>query len=266
MSSRRRAEDNRAATAHAPTKQRLLVEAYRRIATERKLLLLDCAITRFASFSQDGRTMWELLPEFGWFKDSWPRNDAMIEMTAHAAIETVERLADGEATPQEVADARYFLRNAEWAAESDRFGYNSQRLIGSELRYGVAYWIMNLADMEPELKNILDFYLVASSGRYYAWGHDEPLHTDHRAVALSIIDDIFAHPLRQVRFSPSWQTTTAIGIAQAMYDSRNFSAMPILADALEEAGCDSADVLAHCRGDGPHVRGCWVVDLVLSKS
>jgi hypothetical protein len=51
-----------------------------------------------------------------------------------------------------------------------------------------------------------------------------------------------------------------------MYDSRDFAAMPILADALQDAGCDHADILAHCRGDGPHVRGCWVVDLALGKS
>jgi hypothetical protein len=51
-----------------------------------------------------------------------------------------------------------------------------------------------------------------------------------------------------------------------MYDSCDFTAMPILADALEEAGCDQPDILAHCRGPGPHVRGCWVVDLVLGKA
>jgi hypothetical protein len=50
-----------------------------------------------------------------------------------------------------------------------------------------------------------------------------------------------------------------------MYESRNFSAMPILADALQDAGCDNDDILSHCRIDGPHVRGCWVVDLVLGK-
>jgi hypothetical protein len=49
-----------------------------------------------------------------------------------------------------------------------------------------------------------------------------------------------------------------------MYEARDFSAMPILADALQDAGCDSDDILSHCRGDGPHVRGCWVVDLVRS--
>jgi hypothetical protein len=50
-----------------------------------------------------------------------------------------------------------------------------------------------------------------------------------------------------------------------MYESRDFGAMPILADALQDAGCASDDVLSHCRGPGPHVRGCWVVDLMLGK-
>ena len=54
-------------------------------------------------------------------------------------------------------------------------------------------------------------------------------------------------------------------IAQAIYDKRAFDRMPILADALEDAGCDNADILAHCRGPNEHVRGCWVVDLILGK-
>ena len=78
--------------------------------------------------------------------------------------------------------------------------------------------------------------------------------------------DIFPNPFRPVAFDPAWRTSTAVGLARTMYESRDFAAMPILADALEEAGCGSTDILAHCRGDGPHVRGCWVVDLVLGKS
>ena len=50
-----------------------------------------------------------------------------------------------------------------------------------------------------------------------------------------------------------------------MYESRDFAAMPILADTLQVAGCDNPDILNHCRGPGPHVRGCWVVDLVLGR-
>ncbi|WP_437586390.1 hypothetical protein [Sorangium sp. So ce1000] len=51
------------------------------------------------------------------------------------------------------------------------------------------------------------------------------------------------------------------GLARRMYESRVFGPMPLLADALLEAGCDEADVMAHCRGQGPQVRGCWVIDL-----
>jgi hypothetical protein len=53
-------------------------------------------------------------------------------------------------------------------------------------------------------------------------------------------------------------------MAQRMYDSRDFSDMPVLADALEEAGCQDQDILGHCRAGGEHVRGCWVIDLLLN--
>ncbi|AMV27446.1 hypothetical protein VT84_23805 [Gemmata sp. SH-PL17] len=81
-----------------------------------------------------------------------------------------------------------------------------------------------------------------------------------------LLRDIFGNPFRPAIFSPEWRTETAVPLAQQMYDARDFGAMPILADALQDAGCDSADVLDHCRGAGPHVRGCWVVDLVLGKA
>jgi hypothetical protein len=80
-----------------------------------------------------------------------------------------------------------------------------------------------------------------------------------------LLRDIFGNPFRPVTFSTSWQTDTAVSLARQMYDSRDFSAMPILADALQDAGCDNDDILNHCRGAGSHVRGCWVVDLVLGK-
>ena len=63
-----------------------------------------------------------------------------------------------------------------------------------------------------------------------------------------------------------WNDGAIPRIAQAIYDERRFADLPILADALEEAGCTSGDILEHCRRPGPHVRGCWVVDLVLDRS
>src|SRR5947209_2610439 len=55
-------------------------------------------------------------------------------------------------------------------------------------------------------------------------------------------------------------------LPDGLYESRDFSAMPILADALQDSGCANEQVLTHCRDGGPHVRGCWVVDAILGKS
>ena len=66
-------------------------------------------------------------------------------------------------------------------------------------------------------------------------------------------------------FDPSWRTTTVVAPAQGIRAESAFDHLPILADALQDAGCDHTDILEHCRGPGPHVRGCWVVDLVLGK-
>jgi hypothetical protein len=63
----------------------------------------------------------------------------------------------------------------------------------------------------------------------------------------------------------TWNDATVRRIAKGIYEERAFDRLPILADALLDAGCDDEDILAHCRGPGPHVRGCWVVDLILSK-
>jgi hypothetical protein len=79
-----------------------------------------------------------------------------------------------------------------------------------------------------------------------------------------LVRDIFGNPFRPVAFSLAWRTDTAVSLARTMYDSRDFGAMPILADALQDAGCDDEQVLTHCRdAKQTHVRGCWVVDGVL---
>jgi hypothetical protein len=82
----------------------------------------------------------------------------------------------------------------------------------------------------------------------------------------NLIREIFGNPYRPVAFPRDWHTETAFLLARTMYETGDFGAMPILADALQDAGCDSDDILNHCRDAGaPHVRGCWVVDLVLGS-
>jgi len=85
------------------------------------------------------------------------------------------------------------------------------------------------------------------------------------AAQAGLVRDIFGNPFRHAAFDPGWRTEAAVGLARGMYASRNFGPMPVLADALADAGCPDPNVLAHCRSGGSHVRGCWVVDLVLGK-
>jgi hypothetical protein len=105
---------------------------------------------------------------------------------------------------------------------------------------------------------VLDF--MSKSARYISdvdWG-----------LQCRLLRDILGNPFRPASIDPTWlvwNSGTVPKLAQAIYDERRFGDLPILADALEEAGCDNTDVLAHCRGPGPHVRGCWVVDLLLGK-
>jgi hypothetical protein len=94
-----------------------------------------------------------------------------------------------------------------------------------------------------------------------------PIYAAESEAHCDIIRDIFGNPFRPVTFSPEWRTDTAVTLAWQMYESRDFSAMPILADALQDAGCDTEAILAHCRDENAtHVRGCWVVDGLLGKS
>jgi hypothetical protein len=84
--------------------------------------------------------------------------------------------------------------------------------------------------------------------------------------------DIFGNPFRPVTFNAAWRTSTVTNLAAAIYEDRHLPSglfdnqrMAVLADALEDAGCDSTDILGHLRGGGEHVRGCHVIDLVLGK-
>ncbi|MBN9522996.1 hypothetical protein J0H58_31535 [bacterium] len=87
-----------------------------------------------------------------------------------------------------------------------------------------------------------------------------------QAAQAALLRDILGNPFRPVAFDPTWRTEAVVALARGVYDDRAFDRLPVLADALEDAGCADADVLTHCRGDGPHVRGCWVVDLILGKT
>jgi hypothetical protein len=93
------------------------------------------------------------------------------------------------------------------------------------------------------------------------------------AIQAALVRCIFGNPFRPMAFNPAWQTRVVVSLAQAAYDDRlmpagtfNLERLAVLADALEEAGCDNAEMLGHLRGPGPHVRGCFAVDSLLAKT
>jgi hypothetical protein len=198
------------------------------------------------------------------------------------AVEVAERFADGKATREE-------LHRAEYDAEAASFGYelnNGHYSHDHPFRKEVAPRLVEMGAL-PEsalsggewaldevterslrgaatLAECCAFVDPASS---YTWWHNHLSSVDWPGRWL--VDCVFGNPFRSVAMAPAWLTWhdgTVPRMAQAMYDDRAFDRLRILADALEEAGCTNADILNHCRQPGEHVRGCWVIDLLLDKN
>lgn len=98
---------------------------------------------------------------------------------------------------------------------------------------------------------------IVESSRYY---------TDESVIIAWLMHDTNGNPFRPVTLDPSWLTPTVRARAAGIYADRAFDRMPILADALQDTGCENEEVLNHCRQPAEHVRGCWVVDLFTGRS
>jgi hypothetical protein len=111
---------------------------------------------------------------------------------------------------------------------------------------------------------------VATETASWVARYGESVQSEEQRSQATILRDLFGpHPFRHQQLDSSvlaWRDGTVTKLAQAIYEERAFDRLPILADALEDAGCTNADILTHCRQPGEHVRGCWVVDLLLGKN
>ncbi|QJW96082.1 hypothetical protein FTUN_3636 [Frigoriglobus tundricola] len=132
-------------------------------------------------------------------------------------------------------------------------------------------WSLRFQHYKSAVGEVAHALAIESTGqpiRLYYPGHP-PQHKSQwdreQGTHAQLLRDVFGNPFRPINFAPDLRTDTALALATQMYESRDFGAMPVLADALQDAGCDSDDILSHCRGPGPHARGCWVVDRVLGK-
>ncbi len=196
------------------------------------------------------------------------------------AVEVVERRADGQATESAVRNAQRLAQNAHGAAEAPHLAAHAARGASAEARAALARatavyyaaWAVRccLADSPLAVADNAA-HAAAAVVPHGAWG-TQGWATAYRAASRRerqqqkrLLDDLFGNVFQPVRFDPSWRTPTAVALVLAAYRERRWEDLPVLADALEEAGCADAELLAHLRGPGPHVRGCWAVDLVLGK-
>ena len=159
---------------------------------------------------------------------AWP----LIDDLGRAAVEVAERFADGRADAEQLRAARLACKGSG----------------------GQSSWYAALTDPAIAARN------AALSAMEGATSHESERH-----VQADLLRDIFRNPFHEVTFDESWGTSDVVSMARSMYEVREFVAMPRMAYALQDAGCEDEGVLDHCRGTGPHVRGCFVVDLVLGK-
>jgi hypothetical protein len=239
--------------------------------SRRKLRLLNCAIVRLVPIGLGGETMWELISNRPWFRPrAWRyevsadgevvQTQELITLSCHEAIEIEERAADTPGLEAILASAASATLRARYDAEGEMLSgpVDQPFTPTSEYDYRVT---QSFVIQAPASEEIID-WIIPDAVRFRL-----PLSAECHPAICSLSRDIFGNPFRPVSFDAAWRTGTAVAVARGMYESRDFTVMPILADALQDAGCDSDDILNHCRDPhATHVRGCWVVDLVLGKS
>jgi len=146
---------------------------------------------------------------------------------------------------------------------------SSLELYGDEPIYDASYWAC-WKDAE-EAAATCAWYARNNSTRQVEWGGPDgegrcsEVAAKEDSKQANLLREVFGNPFCPSCVDPFWLSSTVTALAQAIYEDRAFDRLPILADALEDAGCTDAGILTHCRGSGPHVRGCWVVDLLLGK-
>jgi hypothetical protein len=164
----------------------------------------------------------------------WP---LLTDPRSREAVEVAERYADGAATLEELRQARVGAFYAAREGQSD--AHRAAHYAAADEAFVTAEHVSWCATKEG-----------------------------YQKVQVDWLRDIFGRrpnpPVIRAAVR-AWNGGTVLKLAQAVYQERAFDRLPVLADALEDAGCTDADILGHCRGGGEHVRGCWAVDAVLGR-
>lgn len=219
-----------------------MLEFLRDKASDRKMRLFACACSR---------SIWHLFTD--------PRSKR--------AVEIAEKVADGMATETELASAKEALEQLDFSGQpacaTRRIAYKvtfqKERLNADVFRD------VDEADTADDVAVVAAYSVVKRSSDPAAWGVARNCEKERQAILLR---ELFGNPFRQVSvdsFCLVWNDGTIPKVAQGIYDEQAFDRLPILADALEESGCTNQDCLQHCRKPDGHIRGCWLMDLLLAK-
>jgi hypothetical protein len=168
----------------------------------------------------------------------------LLDPRSKRVVETAERFADGLADCDELNEAQAAAVEVDLA------------------QYGIDYDALASAAWATSFTGLLTEDAAAEAATSVARSESGT------RVCCELLRDVFGNPFRPAPLDPTWlawQGGTVPRLAQATYDGRAFERMPVLADALEDAGCTDAAILSHCRSGGEHARGCWVLDLLLGK-
>ena len=162
-------------------------------------------------------------------------------------LTAMEGFADGVVSPQAVQDA---------IREDLPEEYDNRTLVGYD-----PIWHFDVTSLLSALTNPDSITPVDVVTRSWRLATDTPV----AAIAMAgLVRDVF-NPFRRVIIDPGWLTSNVNDLARTIYEEKAFERLPILADALMDAGCANEQLLNHLRSPGPHVRGCWALDLILSK-
>lgn len=219
----------------------------------RKFRLFACACVR---------RVWHLLPR----------------ESLRQVVEVAEQDADGDAEEAALRAALRAINRVRKRAIGARRGGRRGAVEAAYLVLGRDHWVRG-DDPPGGLSRKASFYPMARAMDVECHVRDAELnHTGSWSRHLSephpehahLLRDVFGNPFRPPAPLPAallaWNGGTIPKLARSIYEDRRFDDLPVLADALEEAGCTDADLLGHCRGPGPHVRACWAVDLLTGRS
>jgi hypothetical protein len=213
-----------------------MLDFYGPRATQRKLWLFACACCR---------EVWPLLA------DRWSRE----------AVETTEKFAD------RLADRHDFQVARDTAADVVRWAGQKPGDPAAREAAVLAARAAHAVTLEPPLDAARAASEQAAEAAVRAGGRVEAVRELHARLLRDLVGPL---PFRPLPYDPSWFHWENGGVkrrARDIYEGRRFATdLPALGDDLARAGCRDAAVLEHCRGPGPHARGCWVVDLLLGKT